>query len=195
MILPIVQYGHQALRQKGAEIHQVTDAVRQLAKDMIETMHAANGLGLAAQQVGKALQLTVLDARKSDRPSQLFLGVREMPLDSMMPLVLLNPKITRQEGGEIGQEGCLSFPKIYLDISRAHTIHVTAMGLDGRSLQFVATGLLSRAIQHEMDHLQGVLFIDKVTPAALEPLESDLQKLKTQTLAELKKKKRKKAKG
>ena len=170
------------------EIHEVTPSLRQLARDMVETMYAAQGIGLAAQQVGHVLQLTVLDVRASDRPSQLILGGREVPLEEHMPMVLLNPKITRQEGEEIGQEGCLSFPKIYADIPRASSIHVSALTLDMHPLQFVATGLLSRAIQHETDHLHGVLFIDRALEKERVQLGAAVKKIERETRATLRKK-------
>jgi len=179
MILPVVQYGDPVLRQKGSEIREVTAAIRRLAQDMLETMTSAKGVGLAAQQVGEAVQMTVLDVRESDRPSQLFLGVREVAIEEMMPLVLLNPRIRKHEGEDVGQEGCLSFPKLYLDVRRAQTIHVSAMDLQGRPLQFTATGLLSRAIQHELDHLNGILFIDRVDPKALDPVRDQLKSMIT----------------
>jgi peptide deformylase len=192
MILPIVQYGHPVLRQKGAEIQEITPAIRQLARDMIETMHDANGVGLAAQQVGEALQLTVLDVRGADRSSQLFIGVQEVPLDARMPMVLLNPKILKREGEELGVEGCLSFPEMSADILRASTVQVSAKSLDGVPIQFTATGLLGRAVQHELDHLNGVLFIDRMAPEALEKLRSKVDALEKQTVEMLKKQTKKK---
>lgn len=188
MILPIVHYGHPVLRQKGAEIRSLSKSIQKLAKDMIETMHAANGVGLAAQQVGQALQLTVLDITGTDRPSQLFLGVREITLSSMMPLVLINPQITRKEGEEMGSEGCLSFPEIGGDILRAGTVHVSAIGLDSKPLQFTATGLLSRAIQHELDHLNGILFIDRMAAELRKTLDPEIKSIEKATISMLKKK-------
>jgi peptide deformylase len=190
MILPIVQYGHPVLRKKGSKIPAITDSVRKLAQHMLDTMYKAHGVGLAAQQIGQALQLTVIDVRESDRPSQLFLGVREVPIESSMPMVLINPEITKSEGQEIGIEGCLSFPEITADINRASTIHVKATQLDGQVIQFTALGLLSRAIQHELDHLNGVLFIDRMDPESRKPLEEGLEKMKSETIAQLKKEKK-----
>lgn len=191
MILPIVEYGHPVLRQKGAEIKQITPEIRKLAADMLDTMYEAQGVGLAAQQVGKALQMTVIDVRESDRPSQVFLGVREVPIESLMPMVLINPVITKSEGEEIGVEGCLSFPKITADIARPATVHVTATKLDGEKLQFVATGLLGRAVQHELDHLNGVLFIDRLKPEERKLLEPQVEKIKNETVNALKKQRKK----
>ena len=189
MILPIIDFGHPTLRQKGTKIQSVSESICKLAQDMIETMHSANGIGLAAQQVGHALQLTVIDVREAERPSQLFLGVHEIPISSIMPLVLINPQITKKEGEETGTEGCLSFPGISGDILRASTIHVSAMGLDGRSLQFMVTELLSRAIQHELDHLNGILFIDRMTPELQATLDSEIKMIEKATISKLRKKK------
>ncbi len=187
MVLPIVHYGHPVLLQKGSEIKKITEPIRQLARDMIETMYSAQGVGLAAQQVGQALQLTVLDVRNSDRPSQLFLGAREIPVETAMPMVLINPRITQKEGEEFGTEGCLSFPGLTGEIHRASTVHVSAVDLNDHHIQFVATGLLSRAVQHELDHLQGVLFIDRMNAEFRESIKSELVQLEKETKAALKK--------
>lgn len=181
MVLPIVHYGHPVLRQKGDKILKVTSEILTLAQNMIETMHSARGVGLAAQQVGRSLQLTVLDVRDSDLPSQLILGGREIPIGERMPMVLLNPEIIHREGREVGQEGCLSFPQIHANIPRAATIHVTAQTLDLHPLQFVTTGLLGRAIQHELDHLQGILFIDRISEKERKILEPDLKRIERAT--------------
>lgn len=190
MILPIVPYGHPVLRQKGGKVSEVTPEIRQLAADMIETMHEANGVGLAAQQVGRALQLTVLDVRTTDRASQLFMGVREVNIESAMPMILLNPVVLSPEKPEMGEEGCLSFPGVTGDVERAHSIRVSATNLEGEPLQFTATGLLGRAIQHEVDHLNGVLFIDRMTPEERTPLEPKIRVIEKETLEVLKKKRK-----
>ncbi|MDD2707334.1 MAG: peptide deformylase [Verrucomicrobiae bacterium] len=187
MILPILHYGHPILRQKGARIQKVTDSIRRLAHDMIETMYKARGLGLAAQQVGQALQLLVIDVRGSENPSQFIQGGRDVPLDEAMPLILLNPEIIRAEGEEFCDEGCLSFPDISASIKRASTVHVSAMNLDGFPIQFVALGLLARAVQHEMDHLNGVLIVDRMEDAVKKPLEPALAELHKESLSKKKK--------
>lgn len=177
MILGIVQYGNPMLREKGARIESVTREHRKLVSDMLETMREKNGIGLAAQQVGKAIQLAVIDVTGSERPSQLFIGVREVPVESMMPLVLINPVVGKPRGLEQGVEGCLSFPGLSLEIARAHEIAVEASGLDGNKRRFTCTGLLARVVQHEVDHVNGVLFIDHADPAQLEPLKPELENL------------------
>jgi peptide deformylase len=189
MILPIIRYGDPILRTKGEEITQISASVIRLAEDMIETMHEARGVGLAAQQVGKALQMTVIDVRGTDRASQLILGGRMADLETVMPLVLINPKILRQEGEEKGEEGCLSFPKLGGDVKRSATVHVEAFNIELKPFRFVATGLLSRAVQHEWDHLQGILYIDRMEPDQRKKIESDIRELETETKRLLKRRK------
>ncbi len=178
MKLPVVQYGHPVLRQKGARIGKITPEIEQLIKDMFETMYDARGVGLAAQQVGHALQLTVIDVREvTDRPSTLELNGESADPATLMPLVLINPEWKPVNDPVAGPEGCLSFPEIYADILRAETIDVTAMNEKGETIRFRCGGLLSRAVQHEFDHLQGVLFIDRMEKAVLKKLKPEVDAL------------------
>jgi peptide deformylase len=175
MKLPVVQYGHPVLRQKGARIEKITPEIQQLIADMLETMYHAKGVGLAAQQVGRALQLTVIDVREiTDRPSTLELNGAPAEPASIMPLVLINPEWKPVNEPVAGPEGCLSFPEIYADISRAESIDVTATNDKGEKITFRAGGLLSRAIQHEYDHLHGVLFIDHMDKPTLKKIKPEL---------------------
>jgi peptide deformylase len=182
MILPIVQYGHPALRQKGERIEKITPEIRALIADMFDTMYAAAGVGLAAQQVGRALQLTVLDVRGvKDRPSTMELkGAPVDPVENM-PLVLLNPVLKPFGDPVSGPEGCLSFPEIYEDIIRPPSVEVTALSEKGEPIQFIAGGLLGRAIQHEVDHLNGILFIDRMPLTAKRALKPELEALQQRT--------------
>src|SRR5262249_4833601 len=133
MILPIVKYGHPALRKKGAPIGKITPALEKLIQDMFETMQEAAGVGLAAQQVGEALQLTVIDVRPAkDRPSTLELQGRPADVAAFMPLVLINPQITPLGEPTVGAEGCLSFPEIYGDIARPEFVEVIATNDKGQ---------------------------------------------------------------
>jgi peptide deformylase len=182
MILSILQYGDPILRTKGKQIEKIDDHIRELAANMIETMHAANGIGLAAQQVGEALQLTVLDVSQiEDRPSTLKLNGKDVDPTASMPLVLINPKIELGRETEIGTEGCLSFPEINGQIERAESTTARAQDLEGDKIEIVASGLLARAIQHEVDHLNGILFIDRMNSAAKAALSSRLKRLQKQT--------------
>ena len=178
MILPILQYGDPILRAKGKRIEQIDDSIREVAANMIETMHAAHGVGLAAQQIGEALQLTVLDVSPvEDRPSTLKLNGEDADPKSAMPLVLINPEIELRGESEVGVEGCLSFPEITDDIERAQSVRVRAQNLEGDTIEFEASGFLARAIQHEGDHLNGILFIDRMRSAAKAALSSRLRRL------------------
>ena len=183
--MDITKYGHPALREKGRRIERVTAEIRNLAADMLETMHAAEGLGLAAQQVGRAIMLTVIDVSASDRPSQLLIDGRPQDLAASMPLVLVNPQVRNPEGEQIGPEGCLSIPEVNADIRRAEKVTVRAQNLDGQEVIFDCTGLLARVTQHEMDHLNGILFIDRMDAATRVSFDGKLKKMQKETLATL----------
>ncbi len=186
MILKVVTYGHPALRQKGARIERVAPEIKKLVADMFETMHANHGIGLAAQQVGKALQLTVIDVREvKDRPSWLEWDGQPASVNEFMPLVLINPEI--KPGGEpvAGGEGCLSFPEIFAEITRPESVDVKALNEKGKPVEFRCGGLLARAIQHEVDHLNGILFIDRMSKKTKEELRPELDELQMKTKAEL----------
>lgn len=178
MIREIVIYGDPVLRTKGKRIRKADEKIRRLAADMLETLHEANGVGLAAQQVGEALQLTVIDVSEAEnRPSKMWIDGKEVDPKEHMPLTLLNPELELSRETETGPEGCLSFPEISGDIVRAVHVKVRAEGLDGEPIEFEAEGLLSRAAQHEVDHLNGVLFIDRMNSAAKASLGGKLKKL------------------
>ena len=185
MILEIVKYGHAALRKKGARIKQVTPEIRQFAADMIETMYAADGVGLAAQQVARPLMLTVIDISSSEHPGEMFIERHPQEIKKRMPLVLVNPQISQAEGEQVGPEGCLSIPEVNADIRRAARIHVRAQTLDGTEIAFDCTGLLARAAQHEVDHLNGILFTDRMDTATRASFAGKLKKLQKETLSQL----------
>jgi peptide deformylase len=188
MTLEIVKYGTPVLRQKGARVETVTPAVRQLIEDMLETMYANKGIGLAAQQVAVPWQVTVIDVRGvTDRPSRLELNGKPADVAGFMPLVLLNPEITPIGPPVAGPEGCLSFPEIYADITRPDVVDVKALDGEGRPIQFRCGGLLSRAVQHETDHLHGILFIDRMTREVKADLRDELDALQAETKSLLKK--------
>ena len=142
--LAILEYPDPRLRNKAAPVTVVDDALRQLADDMLAAMYAANGVGLAATQVDVQQRLIVLDVSE-ERAS---------------PLVLINPELLTRQGAGSGEEGCLSLPGIYEKLSRATHIRVRALGRDGKPFEMEAEGLLAVCIQHEMDHLEGKLFVD-----------------------------------
>jgi peptide deformylase len=187
MVLPIVIYGTPVLRQKGARIEGITPTIKKLIGDMLETMYAYKGIGLAAQQVGVPIQLTVIDVRgATDRPSSLEIKGRPADLATLMPLVLINPEITPVGQPVSGAEGCLSFPEIFAEIIRPDVVDVKAIDGEGQPLEFRCGGLLARAAQHETDHLHGILFIDRMDRKIKEELRPDLEDLQAETKASLK---------
>lgn len=191
MKLPVRKYGDPVLRKKGAHVTEVTPEIHQLIADMFETMEVYHGVGLAAQQVGHALQLTVIDIRPiEDRPSTLELEGKHADPKSIMPLVLLNPVV--KPAGELvaGSEGCLSFPKLYGEIERPESVDVTATNEKGEAISFRAGGLLARCVQHETDHLNGILFIDRMNRETKEDLKPELEELQAATKAAMKKDKK-----
>jgi peptide deformylase len=187
MILEVIKYGHPTLRKKGARVESVTPAIKELVKNMFETMYAARGIGLAAQQVGEALQVTVLDVREAsaERPSTLEINGQPADPDKFMPLALINPEIKPVGESVAGPEGCLSFPEVYADISRPEKVDVVAMNEDGKRIEFRAGGLLARAVQHEVDHLNGILFIDRMDSEIKKELKAELEDLQAGTKAAL----------
>lgn len=165
MILEITQHDHPALRTKGRRVDKLDENFHRLVADMIETMREAGGIGLAAQQVGLPLQLFVLEVpQMKDRPSAMRIAGKNVDFEALMPLVVVNPTITMRGSVRLEGEGCLSFPGLRGDVPRPLSVRVEATGADGSPLEFEADGLLARAIQHEYDHLQGILFIDRMSP-------------------------------
>lgn len=186
MILEVVKYGHPALRQKGARIESVNASIKKLITDMIETMYAAKGVGLAAQQIGQALQLTVIDVRGvTDRPSTLERDGKPADVHDFMPLVLINPEVKPPGETVAGAEGCLSFPEIFAEISRPQFAEVKALNEKGKLIAFHCGGLLARAVQHEGDHLNGILFIDRMSRETKRELKPNLDDLQAATKAGL----------
>ena len=186
MILSVVKYGTPVLRQKGSRIDTISPTITKLIADMFETMYAYKGVGLAAQQVGHAVQITVIDVRGvTDRPSTLELKGKPIEVAEMMPLALINPELTLVGETAAGPEGCLSFPEVFAEITRPQFVDVKALNDKGKPIEFRAGGLLARAIQHEWDHLHGILFIDRMDKKTKEELKPDLEALQAETKAEL----------
>jgi peptide deformylase len=182
MSLKIVHYNDPILRKKGVKISAFNAALRKLAEDMIAAMHAAEGIGLAAQQVGHAIQLCVIDLRPAEvRFAWEYDGTRP-PLELFMPLVLVNPEVTAvPEPTTIYEEGCLSFPQIHGDVVRPDEITVKFKDAAGHAHMLRCNGLLSRCVQHEVDHLNGVLYIDRMSKEVLALIEPELKALKKRT--------------
>ena len=159
MIFPIVTFGNDRLRKKAAPVKAVTPEIKKLAADMLETMYHAEGVGLAAEQIGRDEAVCVIDvpaeAEKAD--------CRETNAAIEMPLVMLNPEITAASGSQRNNEGCLSFPEINVMVTRPLEVTATFTNLGGVRQTITARGLLARAIQHEIDHLNGVLLVDRMS--------------------------------
>lgn len=173
--------GHPVLRATAEPIAEIDDAVRRLAGDMLETMAALQGCGLAANQIGVARRLIVIDTRGAkNRPSVLRIGGKSRPVHKYMPMILINPELEFGEEREIAYEGCLSIPGTQGDVDRARVVRVTGRDLDGDPVEFEAGGLLSRALQHEVDHLNGILFIDHLSSderrRAIGEFEAEMEK-------------------
>lgn len=147
-IRKILTYGEKSLREPSKEVHKVSKKINDLVKDLLDTLYAKNGVGLAAPQIGENYRVFVIDTSSSDEP--------------LNPIVFINPKIIKKSGAFISNEGCLSFPEVYTDVRRYLNVMVKALDSHGRSFVIEATdgSLLAKAIQHEFDHLDGVLFID-----------------------------------
>lgn len=164
-ILPILKFPDPRLRNTAQPIQQITPQIRQLAADMIETMYAAAGIGLAASQVDKHLELIVMDLSE----------------DKTQPQIFINPKITPlTTETQPYDEGCLSIPEIYDRVERPAQIRIEALGLDGQSFSLDADGLLAVCIQHEMDHLDGKLFVDYLSPLKRQRIRDKMSKRERQ---------------
>ena len=183
MPLQIVHFNDSILRQKGVPITVFDAALATLVGEMVTTMHESRGIGLAAQQIGRALQLCVVDLRAAEIDFTWELDGAKPPLELFMPLALCNPKIAVKPGTDdyILEEGCLSFPEIRGDVIRPDEIAVTFQDERGVPHLLKCNGLLARCIQHEVDHLNGVLFIDRMQKKVRTKLSSQIDALAKQT--------------
>jgi peptide deformylase len=148
MIRPILKYGEKPLHDRALEVHAVTPEIDRLIEDMIETMYAAPGIGLAAPQIGVGLRIFVVDVSIGRDPDGLS--------------VMINPEVVERDGVQIEEEGCLSIPGFNANVVRPSRVVVKGLDRDGTEHQRDGTGLLARALQHEMDHLDGTLFVDRL---------------------------------
>ncbi|MGE9267432.1 MAG: peptide deformylase [Verrucomicrobiales bacterium] len=178
MVLEITQYGDPILRKKCRKVEEVTEEVRELAQNMLETMEAAHGVGLAAPQVAIDLQLAVVDVSHDPTcVSYLRVDGEEKKLAEIMPLVFINPELEFGPEKESGEEGCLSIQEIRAAVKRPAEVKARLEMLDGQVIELECDGLLARAIQHEVDHLNGILFVDRLTPAAKVSVRRKLRRL------------------
>ncbi|MDH5326936.1 MAG: peptide deformylase [Gammaproteobacteria bacterium] len=165
-ILTVLHYPDPRLRTKAAAVDLVDDSIRTLVKDMFETMYQAPGIGLAATQVDVHKRVITIDISE----------------DKKDPVCLINPEIIASSGEEKSEEGCLSVPGIYESVKRAETITVSALDQDGKAFQMEADGLLAVCIQHEMDHLEGKLFVDYLSELKRQRIRKKLDKLRQKTM-------------
>lgn len=182
MILPITQYGNPVLRVQCAPVEQVDDSLKQLVADMLETMYEANGIGLAAPQVGHNIRLVVIDIPEDEEeedaePEMATVNGEVKPIRDIMPLVFINPTIEPYGKQYLFTEGCLSVRNIRANVARPDHVKATLPQLDGSVLEVDCGGLLARCLQHECDHLNGYLFVDRVSSAAKITLKKKLKRL------------------
>ncbi|HVU06014.1 MAG TPA: peptide deformylase [Polyangiaceae bacterium] len=163
---PILKYPDPRLKQRAFPVKEVTDEIRQLVDDMAETMYAAPGVGLAANQVGVLQRVFVIDIAGEDEPSDLK--------------VFINPELLEETGTQTWEEGCLSFPGVTEEIRRAERVKVRALDRNGKPFELEAEGLLAVAIQHENDHLNGVVMLDKLNAVKRRLLGRKLAKAKAE---------------
>lgn len=180
MIREIVHYDHPVLRAKGKPVALPASAeIQKLVEDLFDTMRHARGVGLAAQQIGEALQVAVIDVTGiKERPSKMWIKGKPVDPEAHMPLILINPELKPTKTKVTEHEGCLSFPGLTLDIPRATRVTVKTRTLDGGTLEFDAAGLLGRAVLHETDHLHGKLFIDIISAEERKAIREDLEHIK-----------------
>ena len=182
MRLRVTHYGEPILREVGEAVFTFDAELKQLAADMLETMHAEQGIGLAAQQINRALQLCVIEIRPpegAEVPFAYTLDGTQPPLGLIMPLVLANPEVTLTDPTEsVYEEGCLSFPGVLGKVTRGSAVRCTYQDVDGNPHVLECDGLLARCILHEVDHLNGQLFIDAMDKRALKKNEARIKKLR-----------------
>lgn len=179
MSLEIVHYSDPILRRKGEKVTVFDAALVQLSKKMIATMHAAAGIGLAAQQIGRALQVCVVDLRPAEVDFTWELDGARPPLELFMPMTIVNPDLTIARGTDeyLYEEGCLSFPNIRGDVARPDAITVKFKDEHGVPHLLRCDGLLARCIQHEADHLNGILFIDRMDKKVRAKIDPEVKAL------------------
>ena len=178
MVLEITQYGNPVLRKKCSKIEEVDESIRKLAEDMIETMVDAHGVGLAAPQIGEDIRMAVVDV-SHDPECISFLKVNgaEAKMEDVMPLVFINPELELDGPRETDTEGCLSIHDIQAKVRRPSIVKATLPQLDGSVIELESDGLLARALQHEVDHLNGILFVDRISPASKLSVKRKLKRL------------------
>ncbi len=181
MLLSIKQYGDPVLRAVSAPVQHVDEEIKTLSESMLETMYAANGIGLAAPQIGLNIRLVVIDLpedeEEGDEPETAVVNGETRPVRDIMPLVFINPTLEPYGKQSLFMEGCLSLRQIRANVMRPERVKATLPQLDGSVLEIDCGGLLARCLQHECDHLDGFLFTDRVSSAAKITLAKKLKRL------------------
>ena len=197
MKLEILTYPNPILREVSEPVTEFGPELKKLAEDMLETMYDASGIGLAAIQVGKPLQMLVIDTRPRDPESSRYENDDQSELEKQIkqPLILINPEIVNGQGKTTFDEGCLSVPSFFETVERFETVEIKAFDLDGKEFRFKTDGLLAICIQHEMDHLKGMLFIDHISFTKSNRIKNQIKKngYPTREEMEAERKSRKKA--
>lgn len=176
--LPIYLYGTEVLRKKAKPVHKLDDAVIKLMYDLAETMHKANGIGLAATQVGELRRMLVVDVSAIERGARdEDEGTSPDEVYESKVLVMVNPEIEIAEGSVAMEEGCLSIPDVRAEVDRPETITVRYLDVNFQEAELTADGMLARVIQHEADHLDGVMFVDRIGKTRRALLRSELKKI------------------
>ncbi len=188
MTLRITQYGESILHQDGKVVSSFGAELTELANQMLEAMDQAEGIGLAAQQIGEAIRFCVVDVPEHpEYPMTCILDGKPLSPSLLMPMALANPEVSPLPSDEYySEEGCLSFPEIRGEVARPERISVKYQDLEGNAHQLECDGLLARCIQHEVDHLNGVLFIDRMEKKTFAEIKTEVKELKQRTLACLK---------
>ena len=178
-VLPIYLYGSEILRKKAKPVHELDDSVIKLIYDMAETMHKANGIGLAANQVGYLRRVIVVDVSAIEESQREEAGEEQVERErGTKTLAMINPQLVEQSGSWSMEEGCLSIPDVRADVTRSERISVRFRDVNFREIEMTFDGLLGRVVLHEMDHLDGVLFTDHVSTAKRALLRSEIRKIK-----------------
>jgi peptide deformylase len=177
MILEVLKYPDARLRKKGAVVSNITAELQQFAKNMLDTMYDENGIGLAAPQVGESIRFLVIDTRPRDEDGSIVLdGLTELERAIEQPVLLFNPEIIVSTEKTTYEEGCLSVPGFYETVDRFKYVEVKGLNLDGKEILLKTDGLLAICLQHELDHLDGKLFIDRLSFLKSSRIKSRIQK-------------------
>ena len=175
-ILEVLTFPNPILRRKSQPVEEVGEDLKKFTQDMLDTMYDQRGIGLAAPQVGRLERVIVIDTRPRDNSRYEDDDQTELEKNIPQPLILINPEVIEKDGETTYPEGCLSVPSYFEEVKRAEHIKVRMLNLEGETVEFEADGLLAICIQHEIDHLDGKLFIDRLSPIKANRIKSKIKK-------------------